>query len=47
MRKIVMALMLTTVLLFCAVSVAAEMAKEGTLSGTVNLCGHSQNYSTR
>ena len=33
MRKIVMVLMLTTVLLFCAVSVAAEMAKEGTESG--------------
>ena len=33
MRKTIMALMLTTVLLVCAVSVAAEMAKEGTGSG--------------
>ncbi len=33
MRKTIMALMLTTVLLVCAVSVAAEMAKEGTSSG--------------
>ena len=30
MRKTIMALMLTTVLSVCAVSVAAEMAKEGT-----------------
>jgi len=30
MRKTIMALMLTTVLSVCAVSVAAEMAMEGT-----------------
>ncbi|HDZ90138.1 MAG: hypothetical protein JRJ09_03920 [Deltaproteobacteria bacterium] len=34
MRKTIMALMLTTVLSVCAVSVAAEMAMEGTGSGT-------------
>ena len=39
MRKIVMALMITTVFLFCAVSVAAEMPKEGTLAGTVTYAG--------
>jgi len=33
MRKTIMALILTTVLSVCAVSVAAEMAKEGTGSG--------------
>ena len=39
MRKTIMALMITTVLSICAVSVAAEMAKEGTLSGTVTYAG--------
>ncbi len=39
MRKTIMALMLTTVLLVCAVSVAAEMAKEGSGSAKGHYIG--------